>query len=1154
MRLKRLALTCYGHFEAQTLTLDTRPGCINLVLAPNGAGKSVLRQAVTELLFGIHMQTPMGFLFGYPRMRLHAEAEEAGTPFAFTRRKGGDTNTVLDAAGRPADAALLGRLPRREDRERLKRLFMLDSATLRAGGRALLQSDGDLADALLSGTGELAPARAIATRLAEQRDSAAPERKNAKRPFYAACDQWAEAGLTLAKAVTHPPAIAAREAARDAARASQAAANAEAAHHAGTLARLARIRAARRPLQALAEAEAWLAAHPHAPALPPAVGEALAGAEAALADAAKDHAALAGQHRAALHDLAAQPVDEAVRREAVAIAALTLDSGRAEQSRGDMPKRREELADSRRKQDALRQQVGPGANPACTDAEIAAARALIQAVNGINADLASAASAVAALRQKIDSATQDQADLPPAAQTSQLKALLAEATADGDPARQAEAAHAACRDAAIALAAALARVPRWAGGAEALLALPAPSDAALIRLDGAARDAAAQWATARKEHNAALARLDGLRGRLDALTGAGPLPDAAAVAVARAHRDHGWQLVEARLAGRPGDENTWDASAPLPLAYARAVTAADALADRRAAETERLASAASLADDIKTASPALDACVAGLNAARDVDTRAQAEWRTQMAALGLPEGAGAAEARAFLTERHAVIAAAAARNGAAGQQAHLLARQAAWAAGLAEASGQAADRLPVAIALARDQVEHAEQAEYRRQALAKDIRAAQRQMVAEDAALTAVQAAQAAWAGEWQAILARLGRPAEETPAATGAALDALLNLRAELAATATIEARLHEMAAQLEGFAQQAHAIGARLGMAGEDDPAVLAQTLANRLRDADAQHATHQALQRQADTLAAGSEAAARALAAAQTALAQAVAATGATDLDTARQRVDLAARRLAQEAIRAEARHRLDEDGEGRTPDALRAEAAAMTPEEVADLQRQAEADAPAAQARAQAAAATAAEIEKELAMLSDGHAAATAALDRQAAAARISRVLEDALVQHAAAAMLEHALKQVEAEAGANAKLARIGTVFAGLTGGAYTHVSPGEEDVPSRDHGRLQTHEASGGGIKHVAQLSEGTRDQLYLALRIVAVEDHAAGPSLPFIADDVLQTFDDARALAALRALLDLSRHTQVIVLTHHPHVAALAASLPEGSVHRATL
>ena len=47
-----------------------------------------------------------------------------------------------------------------------------------------------------------------------------------------------------------------------------------------------------------------------------------------------------------------------------------------------------------------------------------------------------------------------------------------------------------------------------------------------------------------------------------------------------------------------------------------------------------------------------------------------------------------------------------------------------------------------------------------------------------------------------------------------------------------------------------------------------------------------------------------------------------------------------------------------------------------------------------------------------------------------------------------------------------------------------------------------------GEPKTLEQLSEGTRDQLYLALRILALREHAAGAMpLPFIADDILQTY-----------------------------------------------
>src|SRR6266850_1876771 len=69
-------------------------------------------------------------------------------------------------------------------------------------------------------------------------------------------------------------------------------------------------------------------------------------------------------------------------------------------------------------------------------------------------------------------------------------------------------------------------------------------------------------------------------------------------------------------------------------------------------------------------------------------------------------------------------------------------------------------------------------------------------------------------------------------------------------------------------------------------------------------------------------------------------------------------------------------------------------------------------------------------------------------------------------------------------------------------------------------------EANGTSTKRVAELSEGTRDQLFLALRLVMLQDYTQkAPALPFIADDLLQTFDDySRTAHALAALADQGR------------------------------
>lgn len=74
-------------------------------------------------------------------------------------------------------------------------------------------------------------------------------------------------------------------------------------------------------------------------------------------------------------------------------------------------------------------------------------------------------------------------------------------------------------------------------------------------------------------------------------------------------------------------------------------------------------------------------------------------------------------------------------------------------------------------------------------------------------------------------------------------------------------------------------------------------------------------------------------------------------------------------------------------------------------------------------------------------------------------------------------------------------------------------------------------------------MSDGTCDQLYLALRLAHLEKHVAdhGP-FPIIVDDILLSFDDSRARAALQCLADLGSKTQVLFFTHHRHLRAMAS------------
>ncbi len=127
--------------------------------------------------------------------------------------------------------------------------------------------------------------------------------------------------------------------------------------------------------------------------------------------------------------------------------------------------------------------------------------------------------------------------------------------------------------------------------------------------------------------------------------------------------------------------------------------------------------------------------------------------------------------------------------------------------------------------------------------------------------------------------------------------------------------------------------------------------------------------------------------------------------------------------------------------------------------------------------------------------------------------------------------------------------RTSEFFSKLTLGAFSGVAAqSDEDDPKRIQlvalRPKNDQDSDAAPPEHVptSGLSEGTCDQLYLALRLAAIDLHLENHApMPLILDDVLMTFDDARTQALLELLIPFSQKTQVIIFTHHPHTQSLA-------------
>lgn len=82
----------------------------------------------------------------------------------------------------------------------------------------------------------------------------------------------------------------------------------------------------------------------------------------------------------------------------------------------------------------------------------------------------------------------------------------------------------------------------------------------------------------------------------------------------------------------------------------------------------------------------------------------------------------------------------------------------------------------------------------------------------------------------------------------------------------------------------------------------------------------------------------------------------------------------------------------------------------------------------------------------------------------------------------------------------------------------------------------------GGAPVPVEHMSTGTMGQLYFALRLAGYRRFAQDPGpLPMILDDIMETFDDARASATLNLCAQIGRSGQTIIFTHHEHLVELA-------------
>jgi uncharacterized protein YhaN len=153
------------------------------------------------------------------------------------------------------------------------------------------------------------------------------------------------------------------------------------------------------------------------------------------------------------------------------------------------------------------------------------------------------------------------------------------------------------------------------------------------------------------------------------------------------------------------------------------------------------------------------------------------------------------------------------------------------------------------------------------------------------------------------------------------------------------------------------------------------------------------------------------------------------------------------------------------------------------------------------------------------------------------ARLKREVHRYVRVKLASELLEREIERYR-EANQGPIVERASQLFPRLTLGRYTALRVG---FGGNDEAVLR---AVRPGVADVGveEMSDGTRDALYLALRLASLERYAAtNEPMPFVLDDALVHLDDDRARAALSVLGEVSSRTQVVFFTHHARLRELA-------------
>jgi uncharacterized protein YhaN len=1155
MRLARLDLTRYGKFTDYRIDFGPRqPGRsdLHIVYGPNEAGKSTALSAFLDLLFGIETQSRYGFLHPYSTMRIGAALELDGGVREFVRIKR-PQNSLLDDKGQAVAEGILLRDLGGIDRDPYRTMFSLDDETLEAGGKSILASKGDLGQLLFSASAGLADLSQTLVDLQGEADGfykyrarsgELPDLKSRLGVLKERKDDIDTLASTYAQLIESRDRAAIRyeEAIGESRRIRSRMEGIQ--RHLNALPRLAALRGIRGELEPLADL----------PEAPDTWATDLPGLQ-------KEDTELSTRE---------QGVGEDIKRLSDEIAGIVLDDDAL-----GIAERVDRLADSRARHVTADKDL-PERRLQKKEADFEISSILRRLEREGEADpksLILGASAIGGLRELMERRSGVEAALQ-TAQTElsgadhRLAETLAELeAAGGDPNGEQEgnpaaialtaavaaargADHAARRRMAEksrtslleALAERMAALAPWRGDIEALARMSAPEPTDLETWKAALAETQKQI----DRQSAETERLTGERRRLHAemeAIGAGlGLVDDGQAATIRTAREEAWATHRRQL-----DRATADA-------FENLLRRDDLAVNARLSHSKDAAKLQQIRQSLAVAEADLAGAETLLAARTAEATRLRARVAASVATmtLAMPADLSLAHLQTWLDRRQKAL------------EAWTSLRQVEGDLRDAEADGRAAcDKIRGALALAGavhdpnagyDTLLAAAQSAIDREANLRALRAQakdrQREVKRRQKEFDAATKADRAWSAAWDAAHSKcwLGETgADRSIATVREILSEIAGLAPAIEKRASLADRIRKMEDDQQAFTQEVKAIAKALG--GEpdaDDIQGVADAIGNRIRQARADQTTRVMKIREVEALQRRQREIAAAVAVNQQRKAEMTGLFGVASLNEVGGKL----RKIEEKASLRKRQIETERD-------ILDAVGLASLPEAEATLDG-----------------ADRASLESELAELMarfddqdqrtrDLFAARSKAADQveavggDDAAARIEQERRTTLLE-----IEEKALRYFRLRAGIvaaeqalrayrdkhrSAMMIRASEAFRIISRGAYARLAT----QPGKD-GEVLIGVGSNGRSKLAAEMSKGARFQLYLALRVAGYEEFArARRSVPFIADDIMETFDDFRAEEAFRLFSEMGQVGQVIYLTHHRHLCDIARrTCPDIKVH----